>query len=157
MPREISSGVIIYRHTEEGVRFLMLFRGYWNFPKGKLAEGEKSFRAALREVHEETGIRGKDLVFVDWFKVQDRYVFRRDGKKIFKIVSFYLAETKESRVRLSEEQQGYGWFLYREAMRMVTTPNLKKNLKKAHEIIIERKNKHILKSHPPAGGPNPKS
>lgn len=140
MEKETSAGIIIYRHTEEGPRFLMLFRSYWNFPKGKLDVGEKSFRAALREVWEETGIRGKDLNFIDWFKVQDRYIFRnKAGQKVSKLVSFYLAETKEERIRLSLEHSGYAWFLYREAMRHLTTPNLKQNLRKAYGIINHKR------------------
>lgn len=142
MEKQVAAGIIIYRKTIEGPRFLLLFRGYWNFPKGKLTEGEKAFKAALREVWEETGIRGKDLFFVDWFKVQDYYTFRnrKSGEKISKMVSFFLAETKESHVRLSIEHEGYGWFLYREALRLLTTPNLKSNLRKAYRIITQKKN-----------------
>ena len=149
MEREVSAGIIIYRKTSEGPRFLLLYRGYWNFPKGKLGEGEKSFMAALREIWEETGIRAKDLRFSDWFKVQDKYVFksRVSGEKVFKTVSFYLAETSEWRVRLSPEQNGYGWFLYREAQRFLSTKNGKQNLKKAYGIITHRKNT-------PGGAPN---
>ena len=33
----------------------------WSFPKGKLAAGESDEEAALREVHEETGIEAKIL------------------------------------------------------------------------------------------------
>lgn len=142
MEREISAGIIIFRKTSEGPRFLLLYRGYWNFPKGKLDEGEKSFKAALREIWEETGLRAKDLLFTDFFKVRDRYVYRsrKNGEKVFKTVSFYLAETKEWRVRLSGEQNGYGWFLYREALRFLSTKNGKQNLKKAYAIITRGKN-----------------
>lgn len=140
--REVSAGIIIFRRTSEGPRFLLLFRGYWNFPKGKLDEGEKSFRAALREIWEETGIKSKDLVFADRFRVQDRYVFRsrKSGEKVYKTVSFYLAETREWKVHLSGEQNGYGWFLYRDALRFLSTKNGKQNLKKAYAIITRRKN-----------------
>lgn len=165
MEREVSGGIIIFRRTPEGPRFLLLFRGYWNFPKGKLDAGEKAFRAALREVWEETGIRGTNLKFVNWFKVQDRYIFRsrESGEKVLKTVNFYLAETDESRVRLSPEQQGYGWFLYREALRALSVPNSKNNLRKAYEIITRRKGVRRDRPNPkrqggnvrPAGAPTP--
>jgi len=41
--REISAGIIIYRRTLKGPKFLLLYHGnnYWNFPKGKI-ENAKS-------------------------------------------------------------------------------------------------------------------
>lgn len=141
MSTEISAGIIIYRKTKDGPRFLLLYHGgqYWNFPKGHLAEGERSFVAALREVYEETGLKKRDLRFTEWFKVQDRFVFIKNKKEISKIVSYYLAETGNPFVRISDEHQGYGWFLYRDAFRMLIYPNLKKNLKRAYDIITRRK------------------
>ncbi|MBI4994923.1 NUDIX domain-containing protein, partial [Candidatus Peregrinibacteria bacterium] len=69
MVKEISAGIIIYRKTSEGIKFLLLYHGgrYWNFPKGKLDQGEKSFRAALREVKEETGLSSNELRLKEWF------------------------------------------------------------------------------------------
>ena len=63
--KEISAGIIIYRKTLEGVKFLLLYHGggYWNFPKGKIEAEEKSFQAALREIREETGLIKQDLKF----------------------------------------------------------------------------------------------
>ncbi len=154
MEREISAGIIIFRRTSEGPRFLLLFRSYWNFPKGKLGDGERSFRAALREIWEETGLRAKDLMFADRFRAQDRYVFqsRESGEKVFKTVSFYLAETREWRVRLSREQNGYGWFLYREALRFLSTKNGKQNLKRAYAIITRKKNPEVRGGNPARQG-----
>lgn len=136
----ISAGVIIFRRTEEGVKFLLLYHGgnYWNFPKGKLAEGEKSFKAALREVEEETGIKSRDLRFINWFKVSDRFVFyTKEKKRIPRLVIYYLAETKTQAVTIvPREHQGYGWFFYKDAVKMLKAPNLKLNLKKAYVPIM---------------------
>ncbi len=144
--KEISAGVIIYRKTNEGPKFLILYQGgsYWNFPKGKLAEGEQSFRAAIREVWEETGLNFRDLKFSDRFKVEDHFTYVRNRQKIFKTVTYYLAETTNPYVRLKiklesmpgEKHQGYGWFLYRDALRMLRAPNLKNSLKKAYDLIL---------------------
>ncbi len=144
MPREISAGIIIYRQTTEGIRFLLTYHGgrNWNFPKGKL-DGESNFKAALREVQEETGISESNLRFRHHFKVQDRFVFTRAGERIFKIVTYYLAETKQSAITLpvkndgekGEPHDGYGWFAYRDALRMLIAPNLKRNLKRAYTTL----------------------
>ena len=138
MSKEISAGIIIYRKTPEGPKFLLLYHGggYWNFPKGKLEEGERSFRAAVREVEEETGIKHKDLRFnKGYFKAHDRFVFQRGGDKISKHVLFYLAETHNPEIRLSEEHEGYGWFLYERAMRVIKYKNLREILKSAYDTL----------------------
>ncbi len=138
----VSAGIIVYHVTDEGIRYLLLYHGgpYWNFPKGKLAEGEKSFRAALREVYEETGLRSQDLRFQEWFRVSDRFTFlTKEKKRVKREVIYYLAETKRYQIRVSDEHQGYGWFAYKDALRILIAPNLKKNLKKVHALIIRRK------------------
>lgn len=58
-------------------------------PKGLVDPGEKPEITAVREVFEETGVRGEILT-----KLTDiKYVYVRkwgDGQRVFKIVSFYL-------------------------------------------------------------------
>ncbi|HKF03245.1 MAG TPA: NUDIX domain-containing protein [Candidatus Sulfotelmatobacter sp.] len=58
-------------------------------PKGLVDPGEKTLEAALREVHEETGISATSIT-----KLADiKYMYVRswsDGERVFKIVSFYL-------------------------------------------------------------------
>ena len=149
MTKEVSAGIIIYRKTKEGPKFLLLYLGgkYWTFPKGKLEEGEKSFKAALREVWEETGIKGQDLHFAEWFRVRDEFTFMKNKKKIHKEVVYYLAETKNSSVKLKtasrshrgEAHEGYGWFLCKDALPFLIHENLRKNLKKAHAVIVRKK------------------
>lgn len=148
MSTEISAGIIIYRKTKDGPRFLLLYNSgsYWNFPKGKL-EGESNFKAALREVREETGLLPEELRFRHWFKVRDEFMFMRNKQEVFKTVTYYLAETNNPVVKVKmstedrskEQHYGYGWFLYRDALRMLIHPNLKKNLKKSYDIIVRKK------------------
>lgn len=138
--REFSAGIVIYRRHEGEVKFLLLYHGrsYWNFPKGKLEAGERSFKAALREVKEETGINQKDLDFRDYFKVSDVYSFIQEGKRIQKRVDFYLAYSNTRYVRVSPEHEGYGWFLYRDAVKILKHKNLRDTLKKAYETITKK-------------------
>lgn len=134
----MSSGIIIYRRSDQGPKFLLLYHGsgYWNFPKGKLEEGERSFRAAVREVREETGIGAAALRFRESFRIHDKYVFVRQGSKILKLVTFYLAESLTHRVHVSEEHEGYGWFLHRDAIKLLKHKNLHVIIRRAHEASI---------------------
>lgn len=140
--KEISSGIIIYRKTLQGLKFLILYhgRGYWNFPKGKIESEEKSWQAAIREVYEETGLRPSDLIFRKDFKAYGKYVFwRRLGAKnvkTFKIVIFYLAETIRINARISSEHEGYCWLTYREAIKILSKyKDSQKVLKQAYEFL----------------------
>ncbi|MBM3256836.1 MAG: NUDIX domain-containing protein [Candidatus Liptonbacteria bacterium] len=121
MRREISAGIIVYRKSREGPKFLILYHGhdYWNFAKGKIESEERSMAAAFRETREETGFTAKELRLAENFKVYERFTFRRSGQPVFKTVIFYLAETDIETVKLSSEHQGYGWFLYREAKKIL--------------------------------------
>lgn len=140
MTKENSAGIIIYRRTKEGLKFLLLYHGgrYWNFPKGKLEVKEGSYEAAVREIGEETGLAKSDLKFNPYFRIYDRFVFNRFQQKVFKIVVYFLAETREKRIKISDEHHGYGWFLYRDAIRMLMYQNLRNNLKKAYDLIRQK-------------------
>lgn len=137
--REISAGVIIYRKTPRGIKFLILYHGnnYWSFPKGKIESEEKSWQAAVREVREETGLKLSELKFKKHFKAHETFSFWRGRERVFKIVIFYLAETKQPRVILSPEHEGYGWFTYREALQIASKyKDTQRLLMQAHQFIL---------------------
>jgi len=141
--RESSAGIIIYRKTGEGPRFLLLYHGgrYWNFPKGKIEPMEKIHSTALREINEETGLEANDLKLDYRFRVHDYYFFVRNKRRVFKKVVYFLAETKRSEIKISDEHLGYGWFLYRDAQRLLIYQNLKKILKMAYASIRSKNKK----------------
>jgi 8-oxo-dGTP pyrophosphatase MutT (NUDIX family) len=89
--REFSSGGVVVRRLRRRW-FLAAIRpggkpeGTWALPKGLIGHGEGAEETALREVEEETGLRGRSLG-----KLGDvRYVYAWAGERIFKVVSFYL-------------------------------------------------------------------
>jgi 8-oxo-dGTP pyrophosphatase MutT (NUDIX family) len=60
--------------------------GTWVLPKGLIEPGESAESAALREVGEETGVRGRPVERLG----RVEYWFNRDGERVFKVVSFLL-------------------------------------------------------------------
>jgi 8-oxo-dGTP pyrophosphatase MutT (NUDIX family) len=99
MPREISSGGVLVRRMR-GRWWIAAIRpagkgpGIWALPKGRVDAGEEPAATAVREVAEETGLAG-DLEG----KLGDvRYVYTWEGRRIFKIVSFYLLRHRSGRI-----------------------------------------------------------
>lgn len=104
MPREISAGGVVVRPGARGWEMAVIepqqndneksagkasAKQVLALPKGLVDPGEKPEKTAVREVFEETGIRGRILS-----KLTDiKYVYVRtwgDKQRVFKIVSFYL-------------------------------------------------------------------
>lgn len=160
MQREISAGLVVFRRTKEGPVFLILYNGgdYWNFPKGKIENEERSFEAAVRETGEETGLKIEDLRPLRNFRTEERFVFRRNSRTISKLIIFYVAESKKAVIRLAEKthgerHQGYGWFSYREATRILGKyRESQRVLKEAYDFICGKGNRHGREN---SGRPNP--
>ncbi len=66
-------------------------------PKGVVDPGEKPLDTAVREVYEETGVTADPVT-----KLGDsKYIYTRswgDGRRVFKIVSFYLMRYRSGRI-----------------------------------------------------------
>ena len=57
----LAAGGVVGRDGPSGTEIVVVHRGRyddWSLPKGKLSKGEHPLAAAVREVHEETGVRG---------------------------------------------------------------------------------------------------
>src|ERR1700751_3254872 len=99
MRREFSAGGVLVRRLRGRWVFAAIRpagrpRGLWALPKGQIDLGEPAETAALREVVEETGVRGRSLG-----KLGDvRYWFNWEGERIFKVVSFFLVRYEGGRL-----------------------------------------------------------
>ena len=141
MPLEKSAGAIIFRKEKDTIKYLLLHyqAGHWDFPKGNIEKKEKPEETARREIFEETGI--KDIEFVSGFKETIKYFYKLKGKNIFKIVTFFLAETKTKKVKISWEHLGFEWLPYPEVLKQLTFNNAKEILKKANQFLHGSKSK----------------
>jgi 8-oxo-dGTP pyrophosphatase MutT (NUDIX family) len=111
-------------------------KDYCDFSKGHLEAGESDVEAMRREVKEETGIA--DLEIAKGFRETIKYFFVVGDRKIFKIVSYYLAETKTTDVKISSEHTGYAWLPFGEAVKALSFSNAKKILKKADSLLLKK-------------------
>jgi 8-oxo-dGTP pyrophosphatase MutT (NUDIX family) len=111
--------------------------GTWALPKGLVGAGESPEEAALREVHEETGVEGRSLG-----KLGDiRYVYtrrwgERPGERVFKIVSFYLVRAVRGRIgdiapEMNLEVAEARWLPLDEAPRLLAYGGEREMVKKA--------------------------
>jgi 8-oxo-dGTP diphosphatase len=138
MRRELSAGGVLVRSIR-GRPMLAAIRpqgkppGIWVLPKGNLEEGEPPADAALREVWEETGVRGRLVE-----KLGDvKYVYTWDGERIFKIVSFYLLRAGRGRIGEIEEEMRVEvaearWLPLDEAPRLLAYGGEREMAAKAH-------------------------
>jgi len=139
MPVEKSAGAVVFRTQNNKIFYLLLHytEKHWDFPKGHIEKGETPEQTAKREIKEETGI--DDIKFIEGFKTWIKYFFKKDNQNIMKIVTFFLAETKQEDVKLSFEHIGYKWLPYEKAFERLTFKNAKEVLKKANDFLAQRK------------------
>jgi len=139
MPASRSAGIILFKNTPEGRKYLILRASrnvheeraeFWDIAKGELDKGESGIEAAKREVNEETGIKNFNLILD--FKFTARYFTKRDGKTIPKFVAVFLAKVPaDGEVKLSSEHDAFEWVTLGEASKKLST--MKKALYAAEE------------------------
>ena len=103
--REHSAGGVVLRR--DAMRGSMLAaiqpqgrpEGHWVLPKGLVEPGEAPVAAAVREVHEETGLRAEALHKLP----SSRYVYRRGSERVFKLVEWWLMRPLGGEIGVIEE------------------------------------------------------
>ncbi len=131
--REVSAGGVVYRQAGMGPEFLLIkAKGRWLFPKGNVKKAETPEQAALREIAEETGLPIDRLRVVRPLPPTE-YVFRWEGKLVFKTVHNFLVEVKDNPrldPQLSEIEEA-AWFGAEAARRALSFKNLQGTLEAA--------------------------
>jgi len=134
MKREFSAGGIVLKDSKvlliKNAAMRDPKKAYWGFPKGHINPGEKSEAAALREIEEETGIKAQIVK-----KLGDsRYVFTKEGEKIFKVVVFFLLDYVSGEIVPQDlEVLDSGWYGTDEALKMLSFKKDKEFLQKVME------------------------
>ena len=141
--KKTAGAVVFYRSNEGKIEYLLLKHNprYWYFPKGEIEKGEREVDAAIRETREETGLH--NLEMISGFKTREKFSFRGSkahyekrerGKMIFKTVDFFLLQSKDKKVKISFEHQGFEWLDLEGAM---TRLGKNRSKRKSQEILLK--------------------
>lgn len=134
MAKERSYGAVVVRQdTDRQYLILQYGAGHWDLVKGHGIRGETEEETVLRELEEETGITR--TAFIPGFREEIHYFFQRRGRTVYKEVVYYLIETPEEAVALSDEHIAYQWLPYGEALRAITFENSRRVVAGAHEHL----------------------
>ena len=131
-------GIVPFR-IENGKPVVLLIQhnaGHWAFPKGH-AEGDESAEAsARRELFEETGIQGIELLKPD--PIEEYYEIKSKKWLTRKTVWFFVGITTDAEVICQEEEvQAYEWLSVKKATKRLTFDASRETLQKA-ECMLAR-------------------
>lgn len=140
---ETSAGGIVVDHSQVPphaaviARLNRLGNLEWCLPKGHLENDETAEQAAVREIAEETGIRGRvvqELGTIDyWFSVE--------GKRVHKVVHHYLLEAIGGRLTIEEDPDGeavdVAWVTLDELVNRLAFPNERRIAREAFERLAD--------------------
>lgn len=136
MTREFSAGGIVLKEGQvlliKNAALRDPKKAYWGFPKGHINSGEKSEAAAVREIKEETDIEAKVVK-----KLGDsRYIFTKDGEKVFKVVVYFLLRYVSGEPKPQDlEVLELNWYDPEEALKLLSFKKDKEMLEQALEIV----------------------
>ncbi|MCS7081383.1 MAG: NUDIX domain-containing protein [Bacteroidetes bacterium] len=130
--------VYVYRIPDSEPEYLLLKRapdrpyaGTWRMIGGKIREGESAWRAALRELAEETALEPRRFWSVP--SVNAFYEWAEDRLNLIPVFAAEVAP--EARVRLSSEHVDARWFRLEEAVRLLVWPEQRRLIRLVHELF----------------------
>jgi 8-oxo-dGTP pyrophosphatase MutT (NUDIX family) len=144
---ERSAGAVVFCVDKNDLRYLLIkYRnGHWEFPRGKMENGESEIQTVRREIMEETGIT--QITLLPASRMTMRFTYHAHGHEraerihdgaciyVHKKAIFYIAQTHKPHVTLSHEHQDFRWLSYDHAMDQLTYDNAKRILRCAHRSV----------------------
>jgi putative (di)nucleoside polyphosphate hydrolase len=135
-------GIVIF----DGEKFLLLHRilnwNGWEFPKGGVKKGETHLEAIKRELFEETGISGYEIIS----KIDDFGYFDFVKKHNSHATNYLVRAPNTSKITFSNQEKSVGgekinehdsykWFFPNEVVKNIYHDNQKETMKKAIALL----------------------
>jgi dihydroneopterin triphosphate diphosphatase len=135
--------VCVFRTLKAETHFLVLQRaqeeklypGLWQIMTGTMKKNESAFKAALRELKEETGLRPQRCWTIPY--VDTYYDLAKDRIQLVPVFAVELDSS--SPLRLSSEHQRFEWLRFEEARERLVWPGQKRSMDVVHEFIVGNK------------------
>jgi 8-oxo-dGTP pyrophosphatase MutT (NUDIX family) len=151
-----AGGLVVDRGTGEAraaviARLNRAGRIEWCLPKGHLEQGETPEQAAVREIEEETGIRGRVVRALGTIE----YRFSADGRRIHKLVHHYLLEALGGTLTIEgdpdQEAIDVAWVPLQQLGERLTFPNERRIAREATALLEDTA--RLRRRRRPAGLP----
>ncbi len=140
--KQVSSGGVIFRNFKNSIEVaLVAVKGTraWCLPKGLIDKNEAPPKTALREVREETGLKGE--IFDKLGQISYWYFLKKEMTRVHKIVHFYLLRYVDgSTDDHDHEVDEARWFLIDKAIDKLSYKSEKEIMQKAKVMIKEMLN-----------------
>lgn len=138
--RQVSSGGVIFRKKNALIEIaLIAVKGgkVWCLPKGIVDKGESPEMTAVREVAEETGLKGRIIEKLG--EIFYWYYIKEEEARCRKTVHFFLIEYERGDVSKHDfEVDMAAWFPIDDALKMASHKGEKEIIEKAKEILMRQ-------------------
>ncbi|MGI9667609.1 MAG: NUDIX hydrolase [Acidimicrobiia bacterium] len=130
-----AAGCVVGRHRKDGTpEFLLVHRPRyddWSLPKGKIDKGEGFLDGALREVREETGVRGENPRLVGTVAYDTK-----NGNP--KVVRWWLVDAGRGSFVPNSEVDRIKWVSFKKGLKKLTYRNDREVLDRANDMFLSR-------------------
>jgi 8-oxo-dGTP diphosphatase len=138
--RQVSSGGVIFRKNDDSVEIALVAvkdGKVWCLPKGIINKGEEPDETAIREVSEETGLKGRIIEKLG--EINYWYYLKEEEAKCRKTVYFYLLEYEGGDISKHDwEVDKAAWFQIDDALKIASHKNERDIIEKAREVLSSR-------------------
>jgi len=136
--RQVSSGGVIFRENDDSVEIALVAvkdGKVWCLPKGIINKGEEPDETAIREVSEETGLKGR--VIEKLGEINYWYYLKEEEARCRKTVHFYLLEYEGGDISKHDwEVDKAAWFQIDDALKIASHKNERDIIEKARERLV---------------------
>lgn len=136
----VSAGGVIFRKSHERLEVTLIARksrSVWCLPKGAVELNESLEDAAMREVFEETGLKGEMIQKIG--QIDYWFYWQPDEVRYHKFVHFYLLKYLEGDTENHDHEVDEArWFPIDEAVKKLTFETERGIVEKARAILKKR-------------------